>query len=84
VEPAAVAEDYAVSSDYLREAWLANSPESEREATLENVRCPPEHVHNMLAHLDRRYGGLAGYLDAIGLGESEVRQLRARLRAEQV
>lgn len=82
VEPAAIVDDYVVSTENLREAILAAHPEAERDAVLESLRCPPEQVHNMLAHLDRRYGGPSGYLDAIGLSQPEVRRIRARLRSE--
>jgi protein-tyrosine phosphatase len=82
VEPAAIADDYVVSTENLREATLAAHPEAERDAVLDSIRCPPEQVHNMLAHLDRRYGGPAGYLDAIGLSQPEARRIRARLRTE--
>jgi protein-tyrosine phosphatase len=82
VQPTAIVDDYVLSTENLREARLAAYPQAEPEAVLESVRCPPEQVHNMLAHLDRRYGGPAGYLDTIGLSQQETLWIRARLRAE--
>lgn len=79
-EPEVIVHDYRLSSDNLRDAYIAAYPVEEREAALLRVRCPPEQVHNMLAHLDARYGGPAGYLGAIGLGVSEVNDLAERLR----
>ncbi len=79
-DPAAIAEDYVVSTENVRDFYLAAGRPEEREAILEGVRCPPEQVHTMLAHLESRYGGTAGYLRHIGLEESEITRIRARLR----
>ena len=67
VEPAAIVDDYAMSAENLREARLAAFPDIERAVVLERLRCPPERVHHMLAHLDRHYDGSSGYLATIGL-----------------
>lgn len=79
--PEVIARDYGLSTDNLREAELAGKPESEIPRILEDLRCPPEQIHNMLAHLDERYGGLENYLASIGLAAGEVSSLRDRLRA---
>jgi protein-tyrosine phosphatase len=82
VEPEAIGADYAASSENLRAAWLAGQPEEKWPEIIESLSCPPERIQVMLAHLDQRYGGPAGYMAAIGLSEAEVRQVRARLRVE--
>jgi len=46
---------------------------------IENVRCPEQGVHNMLAYLGSQ-GGIRAYLGSIGLNEMEIARLRARLR----
>jgi len=79
VLPEAIAYDYAVSAENLREAYLVRHARLGREAILEALRCPPEGVHNMLEYLDG-FGGIAGYLADIGLAAQEVDRLRARLR----
>jgi protein-tyrosine phosphatase len=79
VEPEEIAGDYAVSTDYIRDEYLAASPPEAREAVLEDVRCPPEQIYNMLEHLDHRYGGTLGYFRAIGLRDEEVQKIRNRL-----
>ena len=79
VEPAEIAEDYSVSTDYIRDTYLATHPPEAREAVLEDVRCPPEQITNMLAHLEKRYGGTLGYLHRIGLSNAEIEKLRSRL-----
>lgn len=80
VEPALIAHDYGLSTENLREPYLAAYPD-QPEATLERVRCPPKQVFNMLEHLERRYQGVEDYLHWIGLSAREVELLRARLLA---
>jgi len=84
VEPDEIAEDYSVSTDYIRETYLATHPPEAREAVLEDVRCPPEQIYNMLEHLERRYGGTMGYLRTIGLGGAEIRRIMDRLLPETI
>jgi protein-tyrosine phosphatase len=79
VEPEAIAADYAASTAQLAEAYLQLYTNLDRAEIMEALRCPEEGVHNMLAYL-AQYGGAAGYLRAIGLGDPTIEQLRARLR----
>ena len=79
VEPEEIAGDYAVSTDYIRDEYLSAHPPEYREAVLEDVRCPPEQIYNMLEHLDRRYGGTWNYLRTIGLADDEIESIRNRL-----
>ncbi|MEP7242996.1 MAG: tyrosine-protein phosphatase [Gammaproteobacteria bacterium] len=80
VEPDAIAHDYALSTERLREAYLVRYANADRDVVLENVRCPEEGVHNMLEYLDG-LGGIRAYLAGIGLSDIEIARLRARLRA---
>ena len=79
VEPDAIAADYAASTTHLADAYLARYANLERAEILEALRCPEEGVHNMLAYL-AQYEGAAGYLRAIGLADTKIARLRARLR----
>lgn len=79
VEPAAIAADYAQSSQMLGNAYLVRYKDVDPQDVLENVRCPEEGVHNMLAYLERA-GGIREYLGGIGLSTQEIVRLRARLR----
>ena len=79
VEPDAIAADYAASAALLVEEYLLRYSDLAREEIFEALRCPEEGVHNMLAYL-AQYGGAAGYLGAIGLGDATIARLRARLR----
>jgi len=82
VEPHEIADDYSISTDYIRDAFLAARRPEDREAVLEDVRCPPEQIYNMLAHLEDRYGGTVGYLRHIGLDQGTIDRLRRRLVPE--
>ncbi len=79
VTPDAIAYDYSVSAEHLREAYLSRYANRDRAEILEAVRCPPEGVYNMLEYLER-CGGIRAYLAQIGLSPEEIAQLRGRLR----
>lgn len=78
VETEIIVQDYGLSTEKLREPYLVAYP-NDREATLERVRCPPEQIHNMIAHIQEQYGDVAGYLQAIGVKDEEIMCLQARL-----
>lgn len=78
VDPQVIIADYGLSTEKLREPYLAAYPD-EQEATLERIRCPPAQIENMLAYLDQHYGGVTGYLYEIGLSDQEINQLQQRL-----
>lgn len=79
VKPESIAADYAESSQMLGNAYLVRYKDVDPQDVLENVRCPEEGVHNMLAYLERE-GGIREYLGKIGLQTHEIARLRARLR----
>lgn len=79
VELQEIVDDYTLSTENLREApFIINA--ADRAAALEGLKCPPEQIHNMMAHLNDHYGGTSNYLRGIGLSEDEIRQVRERLR----
>lgn len=81
-----IAEDYALSSENLRERteeWLSSNP-AKRAEWEEDVRrywTRPEVMREVLTYLDERFGGAEGYLRQAGLGDDEITVLRARLLA---
>jgi protein-tyrosine phosphatase len=79
VTPQAIAADYTVSTQNLRDGYLRRYPEAEHARILEALRCPEEGAHNMLRFLEAA-GGVRAYLRQIGLSTAEIRRLRARLR----
>jgi protein-tyrosine phosphatase len=81
----AIAEDYSLSSEYLRprdEAFIANgttgTPE-ERVALVAEKRTRAEVMHEALEHLERRHGGLDRYLLAAGVTPDDIETIRTRL-----
>jgi protein-tyrosine phosphatase len=79
VELSEIAADYAISTEYIRDAYLARHPRESWGAVLEDVRCPPEQILNMIAHLDSHYGGTLAYLRESGLTSGEIARIRSRL-----
>jgi protein-tyrosine phosphatase len=79
VVPAAIAYDYAASTENLREPYLKRYADSEPAAIIDAVQCPEQGVHNMLAYLEK-IGGARAYLEEIGLSPEHIARLRARLR----
>jgi protein-tyrosine phosphatase len=79
VTPAAIARDYAVSSENLREGYLKRYAEADPARILEAIRCPEAGAHNMLQFLSNA-GGIRAYLERLGLPRQEIAALRARLR----
>jgi protein tyrosine/serine phosphatase len=79
-----VAEDYALSNanlPALTAAWRAEAPdEEERARRLELHETPRESMIGVLEELDRRYGGVRGYLLAAGVAPDDLDRAAARLR----
>jgi protein-tyrosine phosphatase len=79
-----IAQDYGESERNLGEAtarWVANAAtEEEREWRLRVSAGPPEAMLEVLAELDKRYGGAQEYLRAAGVGDASLERLRTRLR----
>jgi protein-tyrosine phosphatase len=79
-----IAADYALSEERLRprhELWFA---EAETAAELERLRriaqTPASSIAGVLAELERRYGGIEGYLRDAGMSDEDLALARARLR----
>jgi len=77
--PQAIAADYALSSECLREGYLQRYRDSDPQRILEALRCPEQGAYNMLSFLAEA-GGVRAYLTQIGLRPDEIERLRARLR----
>jgi protein-tyrosine phosphatase len=86
VDRATIAADYALSTPWLDaardgEEGLGAQPDAVERARLRRVyESRPETILGLLAAVDSRHGGIAGYLTAIGVGEGAQDRLRARLR----
>ena len=84
VPRATIAEDYALSARFL----LQHNPDGLEPPGRESVTtwqqyqdesCPPEGMLKVLEHLDENYGGVKGYVRAIGLSDEQVQRLRNAL-----
>jgi protein-tyrosine phosphatase len=73
--------DYALSSTYLGEGFMADIKKRalQRGFTWEQyaplVACPPEFMAQTLQYLDETYGGVSPYLRHIGLSEAQLAHL---------
>jgi protein tyrosine/serine phosphatase len=85
VSVADVAADYAVSGENLRERARPWIEEAETEKELQRreriAATPAEAMVGVLEDLQRRFGGVAGYLREGGAGEDVLERARARLRS---
>jgi protein-tyrosine phosphatase len=79
VVPEAIAYDYCLSAECLRESYLIRYAHRDRAETLEALRCPAEGAHNVLEYV-ASHGGIREFLRRIGLSEPEIGRLRTRLR----
>jgi len=85
VDEATIAEDYALSEERLRERHEAWFEAAETEEELQRLRriaqTPAESMLGVFAELERRYGGVEGYLREAGVSDEELEHMRARLRS---
>ncbi|HZE29141.1 MAG TPA: tyrosine-protein phosphatase [Gaiellaceae bacterium] len=80
----AIAADYALSEERLlprHEAWFAAAESKEELERLQRIsQTPAASMAGVFAELERRYGGVEGYLRESGVTEEELERARARLR----
>jgi protein-tyrosine phosphatase len=82
VAPEAIAADFAETDDQLAkkyEEWLAAAAPERRKEMREDLQCPPERMLGVLRHLDQRWGGVHGYLEAAGLEPAAIARLSSKL-----
>src|SRR3989442_14775053 len=77
-----IAADYAETDVQLAkqyETWIGEAKPEKRDAFREELRCPPERILGVLDHLERRWGGVAGYLETAGVSPANMERLVAKL-----
>ncbi len=82
VEPEAIGADYAETDVQLAskyDEWLAAAPPERLERMRSELQCPPDLILGALEHLERRWGGVEGYLGAAGLSGTAISALQAKL-----
>jgi len=80
-----IAADYALTAEYLGDAYFADARQRAAAAGFDWTAyqhlliCPPEFMHALLDHLGNRYGSVLDYVRTIGLSEADVTTLRNAL-----
>jgi protein-tyrosine phosphatase len=82
VAPAEIVADYALSAACLADtlaAIRAQTPAADLAAYGFSLDCTPAIMAGLLAHWAAQYGGILGYVRAIGLEDAEIAALRQQL-----
>jgi protein-tyrosine phosphatase len=78
-----IAADYGLSADNIRsiiDPWANSAPDdAERRLRLRIGSSPPQVMRDVLADLERRHGGVRGYLLEAGVSEDALERIRSRL-----
>lgn len=77
-----IAADYGETDVQLAtqyQQWIADASPDKRAAFVDELRCPPERILGVLEHIDRTWGGVAGYLEAAGMAPSAIDRAGAKL-----
>jgi protein-tyrosine phosphatase len=77
-----IAADFAETDAQLAiryEQWLAAAAPERRIEMREDLRCPPDRILGVLAHLRQRWGGVQGYMEAAGVAPTTIDELSAKL-----
>jgi protein tyrosine/serine phosphatase len=85
VDVETIAADYALSEERLlsrHEAWFEAAESAEELERLQRIaQTPAASMVGVFTELERRYGGVEGYLRTAGVSDEELELARARLRA---
>jgi protein-tyrosine phosphatase len=82
VEPESIGADFAETDLQLAgryEEWLAKASPERLESMRNELRCPPEWMLSTLDHIEQKWGGVEGYLEAAGLPSSTIALLQSKL-----
>jgi protein tyrosine/serine phosphatase len=80
-----IAADYAETDSQMAtryKEWLEAAPPDQLEWMRADLQCPPERIAGVLEHLDKRWGGVEGYLQAAGMPADDISTLRSKLKAD--
>jgi protein-tyrosine phosphatase len=78
----AIAADFAESDAQLAlryQEWIAAAAPEQRSEMREALRCPPDRILGVLDHLQKRWGGVHGYMEAAGMNPTAIERLSAKL-----
>jgi protein-tyrosine phosphatase len=77
-----IAADYGETDVQLAaqyELWIAEAPPEKQAAFRAELMCPPERILGILDHIDRRWGGVASYLEDAGMAPDAIDRVARRL-----
>ena len=82
VAPIDIAADYGetdlqLASQY--EVWISEAPAEKRDLFRDELRCPPDRILRVLDHFERKWGGVAPYLEAAGVKPSAIDEVASKL-----
>jgi len=78
----AIAADFAESDAQLAlryQEWIVAGAPEQRSEMREALRCPPDRILGVLDHLQKRWGGVHGYMEAAGMNPTAIERLSAKL-----
>jgi len=78
----AIAADFAETDAQLAvryEEWLAAAAPERRTEMRNDFRCPPERILGVMDHIQKRWGGVHGYMEATGMTPASIDQVTAKL-----
>jgi protein-tyrosine phosphatase len=78
----AIATDFAETDAQLAlryEEWIAAAAPERRSEMREELRCPPDRILGVLDHLNQRWGGVHGYMEAAGMTSTAIDHLSVKL-----
>ena len=82
VPPEHIAADYGETDQQLAkqyEVWISEAEPDKRDVFRDELRCPPERILGVLEQLERKWGGVEGYLEASGMTPANMYRLAAKL-----
>ena len=78
----AIATDFAETDAQLAlryQEWIAAAAPERRSEMREDLSCPPGRILGVLDHLQQRWGGARGYMEAAGMTPTTIDRLSAKL-----
>ena len=82
VAPDDIATDYGLTDLQLAkqyEVWISEAPPEKRDLFRDELRCPPDRILRVLDHFNRKWGGVAAYLEASGVSGADLDRLSQKL-----
>ncbi len=82
VAPEDIAADYEETDLQLArqyEVWISEAPPEKRDLFRDELRCSPDRILRVLDHFERKWGGVAAYLEDAGMAPSSIDRVASKL-----